>query len=356
MIVGSLYPPNCQSLSDSIIGSVVLRTNATSRRGDHGAITSHTSASSEHVADIESSSPPSLLTPAQGVSIQLSGKKRRQDTKTPSIEAIGEIQDADQSSYVAKLARAVQDHERNLAMHRERRRKNQVRYRMKQRELVKTLGEDVRNLGSEIQDLEVRRHNASIGIPTHQTLWTIATEYFLLFRHGFRLPPQALQNAALNFLRVSMAPDVVNGCQRGVEAILAKWRLFSDYFNNVHVELERLEKSASPYSLTAITITTVTISKEAMRAVFPHLNSDGKGGAHGGNWSPLGQRLLNQRLVMRGSVRFDWDSASDSVVSIQSQSDMLTPLLRVLDSLEDVSLVFEGALVAPDCRLASFDW
>ncbi|KAG6951378.1 hypothetical protein JG688_00013761 [Phytophthora aleatoria] len=294
---------------------------------------------------IPAPSPPTV--PAQRTSVQLPASKHPQPPSDATISSIEAITDADQRSYVAKLTRVVQDHERTLAIHRERRRKNQVRYRTKQLELLRSLGDDVRRLESEIQELEVRRHHASIGIPTHQTLWTIATEYFLLFQHGFRSPPQALQNAALNFLRVSMASDVVNGHQCGVEAILAKWRLFSEYFDDVYVELEKLEKSATSHSLVAITTTSVTISERTMRTVFPHLNSDGQGGAEG-------RRLLNQRFVMRGSVRFDWDSATDCVVSIQSQSDMLTPLLHVLGTLEDVSLVFEGALVTPDCRLTSF--
>ncbi|KAF4139153.1 hypothetical protein GN958_ATG11671 [Phytophthora infestans] len=87
-----------------------------------------------------------------------------------------------------------------------------------------------------------------------------------------------------------------------------------------------------------------------MRTVFPHLNSDGRGGIEGGIWSSLGCKLLNQRLVMRGSVYFDWDSTVDCVARIQSQSDMLTPLLRLLGTLEDVSLVFQSALVTPDCQ------
>ncbi|KAG3030276.1 hypothetical protein PC119_g6295 [Phytophthora cactorum] len=340
-----------------MIGNVVLRTKVAPSRGNHREITFHVSERSTSLSDVELMpipAPSSPTVPAQRTSVQLPASKHPQPSSDATISSIEAITDADQRSYVAKLTRVVQDHERTLTIYRERRRKNQVRYRTKQRELMRSLGDDVRRLESEIQELEVRRHNASIGIPTHRTLWTIATEYFLLFQHGFRSPPQALQNAALNFLRVSMASDVVNGHQCGVEAILAKWRLFSEYFDDVHVKLEKFEKSATSHSLVAITTTSVTISERTMRTVFPHLNSDGQGGAEGGHWSSLGRRLLNQLFVMRGSVRFDWDSATDCVVSIQSQSDMLTPLLRVLGTLEDVSLVFEGALVTPDCRLTSF--
>ncbi|KAF4139154.1 hypothetical protein GN958_ATG11672 [Phytophthora infestans] len=247
MSAGSLYPPNRQSLSDEIVGAVVLRTKAASSRVLYGASMPPSSKSNAGRATVEAPAVSSTTRRAREKSTPLSGSKhpRSLSETTTSIEAAADIQDADQRSYVAKLTRVVQDHERVLALHRERRRRNQVRYRMKQRELVLSLGEGVRKIEREIQELEVRRHNASIGIPTHQTLWTIATEYFLLFRHGFRSPPEALRTAALNFLRVSMASNVVNGRQCGVESILAKWRLFSDYFDDVYVEVERLEKSAT---------------------------------------------------------------------------------------------------------------
>lgn len=269
------------------------------------------------------------------------------------MDAISDLEGGDPRSYMAKLALAVQNHEQNLAFHRERRRKNQIRYRKKQRELAMSLEDDVRELENEIRELETRRHSASMGVPTQQTLWSIVTEYLRLFRHGFRSPPQTLQNVALKFLRASMAPDVMDGYRCGPEALLKKWKLFSQFFADVHIELERLEKGVTADSLVAITTTSVTISEATMSTVFPRLNADGHSIDDGGKRSRLAHKLLNQRLIMSGSVRFVWDKASDCVVKIESQSDMLTPMLGVLGSLEDVSLVFEGALVTPDCQLAS---
>ncbi|OWZ02498.1 hypothetical protein PHMEG_00025927, partial [Phytophthora megakarya] len=64
-------------------------------------------------------------------------------------------------------------------------------------------------------------------------------------------------------------------------------------------------------------------------------------------------KLLNQRLVMRGLVRFDWDNNTNRMAGIHSQSDLLTPMLRRLGSLQDVSRAFNGALVTPTGRLLS---
>ncbi|KAF4034288.1 hypothetical protein GN244_ATG13756 [Phytophthora infestans] len=117
-------------------------------------------------------------------------------------------------------------------------------------------------------------------------------------------------------------------------------------FDDVRVDLDRLEKD-SANSLRAITTTRATISHDTLRVLFPHLNGHGKNGKQ----SLLECKLLRYRLIMRGSVRFEWDDRADRVSSMDTQSDMLTPLLRLLGNLEDVNRVFQGALVTTDCRI-----
>lgn len=56
---------------------------------------------------------------------------------------------------------------------------------------------------------------------------------------------------------------------------------------------------------------------------------------------------------MHGSTRFEWDGVYGDVTHVVAQSDMLTPLLHLLGNLEDVSRVFEGALISPDFQLVS---
>ncbi|KAG7376213.1 von Willebrand factor A domain-containing protein 8 [Phytophthora pseudosyringae] len=105
-----------------------------------------------------------------------------------------------------------------------------------------------------------------------------------------------------------MTPDVTDGKECGPEALLEYWKLFSLCFNDVCVELESLETGALVGSLVASVTVRMTISSEILRRVFPHLNSDGQGGVGGGKWSPLVGSLLGRRLVVRGSVLFDWDN------------------------------------------------
>jgi hypothetical protein len=334
----SLYPPNHQSLTGDVIGNVVQRAWAAPRlvHDDTLHVTADAGSLRESGACPPAGEPmdapiavPSLHTKKINITI---GRKR---SLLPTTDS------AHQSSIVTMLALTVQKHEQNLAHHRERRRMNQVRYRQKQRNLEKQLERD-------IHDLELRRHSASIGAPTQQTLWTFATEYFRLFQCGLGSPFPALQAVALNFLRASMAPDVMNGNVCGPEALMTQWKVFSQCFTDIHVDLERLEKGATGDSLVATTSTSVTITEATLQAAFPHLRSDG---ADGEKWTPLARKLVNQRLVLRGWVRFDWDSVRGRVSRMQSHSDLLTPILQLVGTLENVSRVFVGAFVTPDGQM-----
>ncbi|POM57941.1 BZIP transcription factor [Phytophthora palmivora] len=135
-----------------------------------------------------------------------------------------------------------------------------------------------------------------------------------------------------------MAPDVTDGIVCGVEALLEHWKLVSQYFSDVNVELKRLEEVA-PDSLLATTVVSVTITDNTLCQVFPHLVGEG------GRVSPLGEKLRNQRVVLRGSVRFDWDASMGRVLRHESKVDGLTPVLQLLGGLEDVATVFDKALV-----------
>ncbi|OWZ21049.1 hypothetical protein PHMEG_0004454 [Phytophthora megakarya] len=147
-----------------------------------------------------------------------------------------------------------------------------------------------------------------------------------------------------------MAPNVSDGHLCGPIALFQTWMRLSSYFDDIHVDLKSMKITAE-HTLLATTYTSITISSKTLRLVFPQMNSDGHGGMKGGTWSPLAQRLEGQRLIVKGSVRFDWDNVNKRVVRLLSYSDMATAMLRVVGSLEDVSYVFDGALVTPDFRL-----
>ncbi|KAK1935467.1 bZIP transcription factor 1 [Phytophthora citrophthora] len=223
---------------------------------------------------------------------------------------------------------------------REIRRVRQIRYRKKQQDYMTTLEESNRELQQEILQLEKRRRAIFAAVPSEKTLWNVAVEYFRVFQYGFRASDLTNNKSSvqLDFLRASMAPDVLYNAGRGVEAILKNWTYFSLWFKDVEVQLDGLKKNGQE-SLIAKTTTTFIITEKTVANVFPHLTGPNADGL-------LAGKLLGQKIVLQGSTRFDWDSGYGRVTSVISESDMLTPMLRVLGSLEDVSKVFEKSLIS----------
>ncbi|OWZ24406.1 hypothetical protein PHMEG_000533 [Phytophthora megakarya] len=183
-----------------------------------------------------------------------------------------------------------------------------------------------------------------LGIPTKQTVWNVATEYFRLFQCG--VVPGAQLNFAFNFLKKTMSPDVTNGFECGPEALLENWRLISLYFNGMTVRLNRLVEVGTR-SVVAITTTSITITPVTLQFAFPHLNSDGNRDVEGQK-RMIAHELIGKTLILRGSVCFQWDSMAERVTAIYSQSDLLTPLLHLLGSLQSVARAFEQARVTPE--------
>ncbi|OWZ20429.1 hypothetical protein PHMEG_0005142 [Phytophthora megakarya] len=141
-----------------------------------------------------------------------------------------------------------------------------------------------------------------------------------------------------------MASDVIHDTGRGVEAVLTHWKTLSLCFKRVECRLISLE-ICTEESLVAQTATSFTITEATLVNMFPHLCENEKS-----QRSPLTNKLLGQRIVMKGSTRLDWDSAFGRVTRISAESDMMVPILSVLGDLEDVSVVFSKALVGPDFR------
>ncbi|ETP14428.1 hypothetical protein F441_10623 [Phytophthora nicotianae CJ01A1] len=197
-------------------------------------------------------------------------------------------------------------------------------------------------LHHEIKELKRQRQNIPAVVSTANEIWDVAVQYFRLVRQNFH--PNSRQ---FQVVRAMMAPDVVYNCEYGFEAIVQSW-CFMQWFGNVEVELENLKMCAGN-EMIATTRTKVTITERTLANVFPHLLNSKL--SNGTTFSSLANKLLGQRLTMRGSTCFRWDGKKNLVVSLVTQSDMLRPLVELLESLDDVSRVFEQAAISP-----SFQW
>ncbi|OWZ20187.1 hypothetical protein PHMEG_0005421 [Phytophthora megakarya] len=203
----------------------------------------------------------------------------------------------------------------------------------------------------EIQQLhrEIKAFDAGTVqiVPAKNNLWNVVVDYFRIFRHGLLPRPQFM--IQVDFLRNHIPIDMIYNTGYGSEEILRNWSC-SQWFDNLEMRLEGLQNQGTD-SLVATTKVCVTITTRTLRSVFPHLIDTMNDGKNNKVLSRLGEKLLGQQIIMRGSTYFEWDSTNGHLASVIAQSDMLTPVLRKLGSLDDASYVFKNALISPD-----FQW
>ncbi|KAG7377885.1 hypothetical protein PHYBOEH_000563 [Phytophthora boehmeriae] len=245
----------------------------------------------------------------------------------------------------------------DLEVYRERRRMHMARYRKKQDDKVATCEEDVKRLRQQVQQLEQQRDLLATGIPTKTTPWNVAAEYFRLFRNGYKAPVMVADpstgelcqrgpNIQENFLRATMAADVMDFGVRGIDKLLENMKQSSHYFQHMDVRLVRLETDADE-SIVAILQAKITVSENAIRRFFSHVVSDDEYK----KWRLLYSRLLRQQLLLNASLSFDWDDTNACVTRLVHQGDMMTPLMGLLG---DVAHVFDSTLkLTSKCTLVS---
>ncbi|KAG1688392.1 hypothetical protein DVH05_025683 [Phytophthora capsici] len=357
-------PPNYQAFSDTVIGHVVQRNSR--QRGheeDWSAYqprTHHRQAPYQRMnqgyplnntdsrikMEREATTGSAILSSIAGLigTTDLSSGRKRVSCLTSDLKTanklIASIQGANHHITPELQQTIVAEALKKKIRHRERCRINQARYRERQMKAETTIEDAISKLKSEITDLETKSKDTT-RIPTTPTRWALASEYFRLFNY-YVSSPGTLGQTASKFLHETMAPDVVVGSLFGIDAALENWRLFTHYFEDVRTELKDMKMPTSD-TLIAGTTTSVTITEKTLRHAFPHLIGDSD------KLSPLAAKLLGERLVMKEAVLFGWDSATDKVVKLHSQADMLTPMLNLLRSLEDASYVFYKARITPEC-------
>ncbi|KAG7387469.1 hypothetical protein PHYPSEUDO_014117 [Phytophthora pseudosyringae] len=225
--------------------------------------------------------------------------------------------------------------------HRERCRVNQELYRKRQHKLTQTLEDKIQALQNEVR-ARTRQSREFLATPATQSIWVVVTQYFHHYQN-FILAPVTARDTVRDFMHATMAPEVVYGPLGGVEALLESWTLFSHYFDRIRLTLASLHP-VDASTVAASTIISLTISESSIVDAFPNLSSKAED-------KQIAAKLRGQRVVMTGTVRFYWNSSSNRVVRVLNQADMLSPLLSLLGSLDEVSRVFENARVTPDWNL-----
>ncbi|GMF16202.1 unnamed protein product [Phytophthora lilii] len=219
-------------------------------------------------------------------------------------------------------------------LERKRRRDSKRRYRKVKYD---SLDKDIKQLRRVIEQLKQRQCPNHAPVSKKHSVWSAAVEYFHFFRYG--LPAKtAEQSSREYFIRTIVAPDVLINDQRGVDEMMQSWRYITLWFQDIQLNLKSLKKSGGN-GLIVIAVISASITEETLSNVFPHSSRESTD-----NLSQLALKLLNQQLVMNGSVRFEWDYGR--VTSIQNEFDMLTPMLNLVGALRDVLTLFEKASIS----------
>ncbi|KAK1935464.1 hypothetical protein P3T76_010689 [Phytophthora citrophthora] len=355
----SLRPPNFHVLSDDIVGGVLQRSRAAKYSSENGGVKRSQQPYGRPPAyerprvrsETKELIPQRDADAVLGLLSLTSGQKRKRE-QTPDFapcksrdvraESSGETdtesQQSDRQEHVAPVW-AVQ----NFTV-------VSRTCKTKEDEQMILLEKETRQLREEVNKFEQRRHAISKAVSRHQNGWDVALEYFQLFRFGLQAPrrgrPSKNQsaNAQLDFLQSTMTPNVVFNSGQGPQAMLRSWKCMSLWFQDVEQKLETMDRGAAG-SLAVMTRTGITITERTLRNVFPHLITQN------GSRSELAEKLLGQRIVMRGLTRFEWNSEVSRFTSVVAYSDLLTPLLELLGNVGDVARVFERSAISPD-----FQW
>ncbi|OWZ11446.1 hypothetical protein PHMEG_00015532 [Phytophthora megakarya] len=178
----------------------------------------------------------------------------------------------------------------------------------------------------------------------NSTSLSIVAEYFRLFRFGNDIHGGSTAITQKHFLSNTMAPDVTDGTVVGLEMLLKNWEFMTRCLPNVDMQPIRIENGPTGVII-AIVSCTFTITETSLRLAFPYLSDRDEGYV-------IAVKLVGQELTMNGTYQFHYDEQSNRVTCIKPTLDILTPLLSLLGSLENVAHLFENAVITPECKIA----
>ncbi|OWZ02352.1 hypothetical protein PHMEG_00026098 [Phytophthora megakarya] len=268
--------------------------------------------------------------------------------RAAQVEGIAERQQRIINSILQYSPSLLEDVSRSYERQIEELKRNQFRYRQKFRLIAESLERDIQRLREQIQQHELERQLLVSRPPTSTTPWSVVSEYYRLFRNGIKGTPlpnstsnQTTCDVQMNFLSMVMSPVVSVNSGFGVDTIIQEWLAVPLMHQDLTVRLIRLEYDEGNVILATVKSST-TITEEMLRCEFPfsvdRTNDD--------QTSRLVAKLVGQQLVIPTTVRFEWDSKADRVLSMHSNADLVTPFLKLLGNVQDTTLVIDNSLLS----------
>ncbi|OWZ08235.1 hypothetical protein PHMEG_00019258 [Phytophthora megakarya] len=229
------------------------------------------------------------------------------------------------------------------------------RYRKKQANKVTTLYRDISLLLHEIQACKMRISDHWIHMVVNPKAWGVVVEYYCLLGRGVNnsfltkfstsRSPSAHQSPVHvetlhEYFQTILMPNVISCGGVGVEAHLTEWMRISTMFPDFNMKIVRMEKGANS-EVVVTSKTALTFSENTFRNAFPHVSNNDY-------MIQIAEKLWGKTLEIRTVAHFIWDEKMDRFDEIRFEADLISPMLRVLGSLDLVACMFESALVSPE--------
>ncbi|KAG2813858.1 hypothetical protein PC129_g13586 [Phytophthora cactorum] len=329
-------------LSDNLVGQVLPRSQATSRRSNHVTTRDSSAETTSALLSLteEWSQDPRKRSLYEHLTVHSStlAMNRRSGLPASPSRAESMSSSTDQEKVGFKRNRIKSE------IRREQCRANQARYRNKQRNLQIQLESSVEKLRQKLARLKRRRQDIVLAEKTDQNPWIIVAEVFHVLQNSFRCPwnleiDEDMQNdntmrKNLAFLQKTFTSDVAMGELSGIDELINQWRRYSQYFGDARLHLQRVE-SMAPGVMKATARLHVTITELIVRFAFPHLSEPEPVSKYDIN-PPLRERLKGKHLDCSVSIDFQFDEDNGRVTRLEPRIDVIPALLRKLGDLSDV--------------------
>ncbi|KAJ0395590.1 hypothetical protein P43SY_009251 [Pythium insidiosum] len=227
---------------------------------------------------------------------------------------------------------------------REQCRRNQARYRAKERERVAALESALATLRGQVARLATQQRALLRVVRLPDAAAQLVATHTTLFARGYRgvASPQRAQQLA--FVAKHMSPLVRVGDKRGHNVLLEQALLFTTLFDDFHMALRRVDvvKRAHGRTVLRAAVTSTTrITPTSLEAVFPAVLP----------YAALRAKLTGARLSWDAAIEYEFDEAS-TIVGMDWTIDLIAAFCGLL-TLEEIALVFQDARIVRESYIVT---
>ncbi|GLE01110.1 hypothetical protein PINS_up009923 [Pythium insidiosum] len=226
---------------------------------------------------------------------------------------------------------------------REQCRRNQARYRAKERERITSLETALASLRGQIDRLAAQQRALRRGVlPLPEAALQVVMTHTTLFAAGIRATPTPHRAKQLAFVSTHMSPHVRVDDQWGQRVFLEQALLFTTLFDGFFMALRGLEIAEASAERTVVRATVksgATITPKALETIFPAVLPH----------AALKAKLTGAQLTWNATIAYEFN-ASTTIVGVDWTIDLVAAFCALL-TLEETARVLEDARMVRESYL-----